>query len=198
VADKRQEAIMRNVINAAILSLACTLTLAPHTASAQTPPPASPPVSQPSSLITYRGLETGFDVTTGRKGEVAFYVGASSTRGSLAVRFSKMDDGVSVPCSVGVMYEYLFGRNRARITPVAGASFARVFSCASESDGVTTAPGAHGVSEFTGGVRVPMFVGHRVVGSLKVVAFAQRQFGSETASDVTAKGVRVGLVVGRR
>jgi hypothetical protein len=199
VADTRQEAIMRNVVNAVVLSLACALTLAPHTASAQTtPPPASPPVSQPSSLITYRGLETGFDVTTGREGEAAFYIGASSTRGSLAVRFSKMDAGASVPCSAGVMYEYLFGRNRARITPVAGASVARVFSCGDESDGITTEPSAHSVSEFSGGVRLPMFVGHHVVGSLKVVAFAQRQFGSESASDVTSKGVRVGLVVGRR
>jgi len=189
---------MRTVINTMILSLACALTLAPHTASAQTTPAQAPPASPPSSLITYRGLETGFDVTTGRKGEAAFYIGASSTRGSLAVRFSKMDAGASVPCSAGVMYEYLFGRNRARITPVAGASFARVFSCASESDGVTAEPSAHGVSEFTGGVRLPMFVGHHIVGSLKVVGFVQRQFGSEALSDVTSKGVRVGLVVGRR
>lgn len=192
---------MRNVANAVILSLACALTLAPHTVSAQTTtPPALPPTpaSPPPSRITYRGLETGFDVTTGRKGEFAFYVGASSTRGSLAVRFSQIDDGVSVPCSVGLMYEYLFGHNRARITPVVGASFARVFSCASESDGITVAPSAHGVSELTGGVRVPMFVGHRIVGSIKVLLFAQRQFGSEAAADVTAKGVTVGMVIGRR
>ena len=194
---------MGNFANAVTLSLACAVTLAaPHTVSAQTTPapaPApAPPAAPPSSLITYRGLETGFDVTTGRKGEAAFYFGASSTRGSLAVRFSQMDDSVSVPCSVGVMYEYLFGRNRARITPVAGASFARVFSCASESDGVTVAPAAHAVSEITGGVRVPMFVGHHIVGSLKVLAFAQRKLGSESAFDVSSKGVTVGLVIGRR
>jgi len=188
---------MRNFANAAMLSFACAA-LVPHLASAQTTPPPQPPTSPPSNLITYRGMETGFDVTAGRKGEVAFYIGASSTRGSLAVRFGKMDAGASVPCSAGVMYEYLFGRNRARITPVAGASFARVFSCGSESDGVTAAPAAHGVSEFTGGVRVPMFVGHHIVGSLKVLAFAQRQFGSESVSDVTSKGVTVGIVVGRR
>jgi hypothetical protein len=190
---------MGNFANAATLSLACALTLAaPHTASAQTTPAPAPAPAPPSSLITYRGLETGFDVTTGRKGEAAFYFGASSTRGSLAVRFSQMDDGVSVPCSVGVMYEYLFGRNRARITPVAGASFARVFSCASESDGVTTAPSAHAVSELAGGVRVPMFVGHHIVGSLKVLAFVQKKLGSESVLDVTSKGITVGLVIGRR
>src|SRR5215204_3847822 len=118
---------MRNVAHLAILSVACALTLAPHTASAQTTPPASSPSPRP---ITYRGLEMGVDVTAGRTGEVAFYMGASSTRGSLAVRFGMMDAAESVPCSVGIMYEYLFGRDRSRITPVAGASFARVFSCA--------------------------------------------------------------------
>ena len=189
---------MRNVIYALIFSLACVPTLTPRTASAQTAPAPSPPAAPPANLITYRGLETGFDVTTGRAGETAFYIGASSTRGSLAVRFSKMDAGASVPCSAGVMYEYLFGRNRARITPVAGASFARVFSCGDESDGITTEPSAHGVSEFSGGVRLPMFVGLHIVGSLKVLGFVQRQFGSEAVSDVTSKGVRVGLVVGRR
>lgn len=186
---------MRNFAHAALLSLVCTLTLAPHTASAQTPQPANSP---PPKLITYRGLEMGVDVTAARKGEVAFYMGASSTRGSLAVRFSKMDVAESVPCSVGIMYEYLFGRDRARITPVAGASFARVFSCADDSDGVKTNPAAHSVSEFSGGVRLPVFAGHHVVGSVKVLAFAQRQLGLESISDVTSKGVTVGFVIGRR
>jgi hypothetical protein len=190
---------MRNFANAAILSLTCALILAPRTASAQTPTPASPPpASSNSRAITYRGMEMGVDVTAGRTGEVAFYLGASSTRGSLAVRFSKMDVGESVPCSVGVMYEYLFGRDRARITPVAGASFARVFSCADDSDGVKADPTAHSVSEFSGGVRLPIFAGHHVVGSLKVLAFAQRQLGLESVSDVTSKGVTVGFVIGRR
>ena len=57
---------MGNFANAVTLSLACALTLAaPHMASAQTTPtpaPApAPPAVPPSSLITYRGLETGFD-----------------------------------------------------------------------------------------------------------------------------------------
>ena len=190
---------MRNVANAAVLSLACALTLAPHIASAQTPPaPAPPPGSQPPRLITYRGLETGVDVTAARTGEVAFYLGASSTRGTLAVRFGMMDAAESVPCSVGIMYEYLFGRDRARITPVAGASFGRVFSCADDSDGVRPAPTAHSVSDFSGGVRLPIFAGHHVVGSLKVLAFVERQLGFESDSDVTSKGVTVGFVIGRR
>jgi len=191
---------MRNFFHAALLSLACALALAPYTASAQTAPPPSsaPPASTPPRPTTYRGLEMGVDVTAGRTGEVAFYTGASSTRGSLAVRFGMMDAAESVPCSVGIMYEYLFGRDRARITPVAGASFARVFSCASESDGLRPTPTAHSVSEFSGGVRVPIFASRHVVGSLKVLAFAERQLGLEAASDVTSKGVTVGFVIGRR
>jgi len=186
---------MKNVANAATLSLACALILVPYTASAQTPTPPNP---QPPRPITYRGLEMGVDVTAGRTGEVAFYTGASSTRGSLAVRFGMMDAVESVPCSVGIMYEYLFGRDRARITPVAGASFARVFSCAGDSDGVRPTPAAHSVTEFSGGVRVPIFASQHVVGSLKVLAFAERQLGLESVSDVTSKGVTVGFVIGRR
>ena len=186
---------MRNFVTTALVSLACALTLAPRAASAQTTPP---PGSPPPRPITYRGLEMGLDVTAGRTGEVAFYTGASSTRGSLAVRFGMMDAAESVPCSVGIMYEYLFGRDRARITPVAGASFARVFSCADDSDGVKTTPTAHSVSEFSGGVRVPIFASRRIVGSLKVLAFAERQLGLESVSDVTSKGVTVGFVIGRR
>ena len=191
---------MRDVVHAAILSLACALIIAPHTASAQTTPPptSAPPTSSPRRPTTYRGLEMGVDVTAGRTGEVAFYLGASSTRGSLAVRFGMMDAIESVPCSVGIMYEYLFRHDRARITPVAGASFARVFSCASESDGFRPTPTAHSVSEFSGGVRVPIFASQHVVGSLKVLAFAERQLGLESASDVTSKGVTVGFVIGRR
>lgn len=186
---------MKNAINAAILSLGCALTLVPHTASAQTTAPTN---SQPPRPITYRGMEMGIDVTAARTGEVAFYMGASSTRGLLAVRFGIMDAAESVPCSVGIMYEYLFRHDRARITPVAGASFARVFSCASDSDGFRPTPTAHSVSEFSGGVRVPIFAGHHVVGSLKVLAFAERQLGLEADSDVTSKGVTVGFVIGRR
>lgn len=138
------------------------------------------------------------DVTTGRKGEVGFNFGAASNHGSLAVRFSAMDEGTSVPCSFGVMYEHLFRSNRARITPVAGASFGRVFSCASEGDGIRPTPVAHGVSTLSGGVRVPMFIGRHTVGSLKVLAFGQRQFATDSAGDTTSKGVTVGFVIGRR
>lgn len=187
---------MRKLFSATVLLLAYTFALAPNPARAQTPAPPSP--SAPPKLIAYHGLQLGVDVTVGRQGEVAFYTGASSKRSMLAVRISAMDAGVSVPCSLGVMYEHMFARDRARITPVAGASFARVFSCADDSDGVRATPAARSVGTFSGGVRVPMFAGHHVVGSLKVLAFGQRQFGDDSAADTTSRGVTVGFVIGRR
>ena len=187
---------MRSSFSATSLYLACTFVLAPHIAGAQTPAqPAAPPTPR---AITYRGLELGIDVTAGRQGEVGFNFGAASNHGSFAVRFSAMDEGASIPCSVGVMYEHLFRSDRARITPVAGASFGRVFSCATEGNGIRATPVAHGVSTFSGGVRVPMFAGRHVVGSLKVLAFGQRQFATDAAGDTTSKGVTVGFVIGRR
>lgn len=163
----------------------------PAIAQAQTQPAPQP--QSPSSRTNYRGMELGVDVTAGRNGEAALSLGASSTRGTLAVRFSRMDAGVAVPCSIGVMYEKLFTRDRAKMTPVAGASFGRVFSCA---EGAT--PAARSVGTISAGVRIPMFTGSHVVGSLRVAAFGQRQYGSSATTDVTSKGVSVGFVLGRR
>lgn len=186
---------MRNIVHTPLFALACALTFVPDAVSAQTAPTQNP---SPPRVITYRGLEMGVDVAAGRNGEFVFYSGASSTRGSLTVRFSKMDADASIPCSAGVMYEYLFGKDRARITPVAGASLARVFSCAGDSDGVRPDPIAHALTQVSGGVRLPIFAGSRVVGSLKVLAFAQRQLGPEPEADITKTGITLGFVIGRR
>jgi hypothetical protein len=143
-------------------------------------------------------MELGIDVTAGRTGEFGFYWGATSTHSVLAFRFTAMDEGLSVPCSVGVMYEHLFTKDRTRITPVAGASLTRVFSCASDSDGARPSPDARSLATFSGGVRIPMFAGHHIVGSLKVVGFSQLHFGSTTATDTRSNGVTLGFVIGRR
>jgi hypothetical protein len=192
----RREAVMKTAIRltTASISTAFALALLPAAARAQSTPPSSPP----PKLITYRGPEIGVDVTAGRRGEIGFYAGASSTRGSLTVRVAAMETGESVPCSIGIGYEYMFSRDRARITPVAGASLGRVFSCATESDGPRPSPSSRSVGTFSGGVRIPMFAGHRTVGSLKVLAFSQRQFGDTSASDITSKGLSIGFVLGRR
>src|SRR5262245_54276557 len=66
-----EEDVMRNFVHAVAVSFACVLTLAPRTALAQTqtpapaPTPAQTPAPKPASLITYRGMESGFDVTAG-------------------------------------------------------------------------------------------------------------------------------------
>ena len=160
--------------------------------------PSQAPSSAPPKLITYRGMQLGVDVTAGRQGEAGFYIGASGTRGMLGVRFTAMDASGSVPCSVGVMYEHLFAKDRARITPVAGASLGRVFSCADDSGGVRPPLSVQSVGTFSGGVRIPMFAGSHAVGALKVLVFQQRQIGLEASSDATSRGVTVGFVIGRR
>ena len=187
---------MRAFVKLIVSAVAAIAFVVPGVAFAQSSSQA--PSSAPPKLISYRGLQMGVDVTAGRQGEAGFYFGASGNHGMLGVRFSAMDPGASVPCSVGVMYEHLFSKDRARITPVAGAALGRVFSCAEESDGIRPAPAIRRVGTFSAGVRIPMFAGHRVVGALKVLAFSQRQFGENAASDVTSRGVSVGFVIGRR
>ena len=189
---------MRAIVNPIVRAIAAFVVLWPAGVWAQTPTPAAPPSTASPRLITYRGLQLGMDVTAGRQGETALYFGAAGNNGMLGVRFSALDESDAVPCSAGVMYEHMFSKDRARITPVAGASFSRVFSCADDSDGVRPTPNARSVGTFSAGVRIPMFAGHRVVGALKVMAFSQKQFGRDSSTDVTSRGVTVGFVVGRR
>jgi len=143
-------------------------------------------------------MEAGLDVMTSSPGEAGFYFGAASNRGVMSVRFSSMDAGESVPCSVGVMYERLFGKDHARITPSVGGTLGRVFSCASDGDGARPSPSHPGLGAVTAGVRVPIFAGQRRVGSVKVLGVAQRHFGADGVAAETNYGFSVGFVVGRR
>ena len=181
---------MRATIKRGIVIAAWTLVMSPALAQAQTT--GQPSAPQPRKT-TYRGMEMGVDVTAGRQGESALSLGAASTRGSLSVRFTRMDAGTTEPCSVGLGYEWQFTRDRARITPVAGASLGRVFSC---TDGGN--PDARGVATVSGGVRIPIFAGQGTVGALRLTVFSQQQFGATAATDVTSKGVTLGFVIGRR
>jgi len=186
---------MNRLASVTIGSIAYLVLIAPVAAFAQTP---TAPASPPPRLITYRGPEVGVDITAGRRGEAAFYLGATGPHSALDVRFSFMDAGAAIPCSIGVGYEQLFSNDRARITPVAGASIGRVFSCATESDGIRPAPAAHSVGTISGGIRIPMFAGRTRVGAIKVLVFSQRQFAQTVVDDTTSKGVSVGFVLGRR
>jgi hypothetical protein len=189
---------MKGFLRIAIVSFFCATVLASGTASAQTVVPVAPVPAPPQKLINYRGMEFGFDVTAARQGEFGIHWGAASTRSVLSILFTAMDEGIAVPCSVGVMYEHLFTKDRVRITPVAGASLTRVFSCAGDSDGIRPSPNIHAEGTVSGGVRIPMFAGQYVVGSLKVTGFWQRRFGLTEATDTSAKGVTLGFVIGRR
>lgn len=182
------------LIPAVAVALIATVMVSGASAQDSQDPPAPPAVPR----VTYRGLEVGLDVTTGRQGEAAFYFGASGDNGSLAFRFSALDDNASVPCSAGVQYEYLFFRDRTHVTPVAGALAARIFSCATESDGVRPPPEAHGLAGLSAGVRIPVFAGRRAVGALKIVAYTQRLYGLDPGRDSTSRGVSVGFVIGGR
>jgi len=142
-------------------------------------------------------METGFDVTATNPGDAGFYVGASGSHGVISMRFTVMDESDAVPCSVSVQYEHIVRHDRSRITPTVGASLGRVFSCASESDGLRPSPQQPRIGAITAGVRVPILASTRHVGSLKVLGIAQRGFGGEVEA-TTHFGFSVGFVVGRR
>jgi hypothetical protein len=140
--------------------------------------------------------EAGMDIYSGTGGgEASFYGGAFGGNSSLAFRFSALDEGESVPCSVGVMYEYVgFRRASVRIMPTAGVSANRIFSCASDGDVRRASPSMHGSRLLTAGVRVPIFRGSIAAGSLKVMAFAGRIDGHTDAADAPTRGVVMGVV----
>ncbi len=188
---------MTKFTGAMIGMVACLILIGPAAAAfAQSTSPNPPPA--PPKLIAYRGPEAGVDITAGRHGEAAFYLGATGAHGALDLRFSFMDATEAVPCAVSVGYEHLFSSDRARMTPVAGASLGRVFSCATESDGVRPSPATHSVGTLAGGVRIPVFASRSRVGAIKVLVFSQRQFAETAVDDTSSKGVSIGFVLGRR
>jgi hypothetical protein len=145
-----------------------------------------------------RGWESGMDIyTASRGGEAAFYGGGVGGNNSLAFRFAALDEANAIPCSVGVMYEYVgFRQTTARIKPAAGFSLNRIFSCASDAEqGRYPSPSMHGSRYITAGVRIPMFKGSSVAGSLRVMGFTGRMFGRLPSADASTTGVLVGAVV---
>jgi len=145
----------------------------------------------------HRGFETGLDVySSERTGEVAFYAGGFEGNSMLAIRFSGRDETDSIPCSVGAMYEFVGFRHAAtRVKPMAGASFNRIFSCASDSDVIARpSPSLQSAATVSGGVRVPIFTGGGIGGSLKLAGYVERARGHVSSADTTSKGFVVGVV----
>ena len=148
-----------------------------------------------------RGWETGLDVSSSPKsGEAAWYLGAFEGNQLMAVRFGARDETDAIPCSAGVMYEFVGKRGAASaIKPMAGASYSRIFSCATDQEYVERpSPPLQGTATVSVGFRVSVLKSKRVGGSLKVLAYVERARGHERAADMTSKGLVVGVAFHRR
>jgi hypothetical protein len=144
----------------------------------------------------HRGFETGVEVfSSQRTGEIAWYAGGFQGNQMIGIRIGERDETAAIPCSIGATYEYVAWRTTTtRAKPTAGASFNRIFSCASDSDVVERpAPPIQGAVTVSGGVRVPILTG-RISGSLKLEAYVERARAHEPSADVTSKGFVVGVV----
>jgi len=143
------------------------------------------------------GWEFGQSVATGRdSGELAMYVGATQGNNLIAFRAGVLDETDTVPCSIGVMYQYiLHGNAPLRIKPTAGVSVGHVFSCASDSDPRQRSPSINGTATLSGGVRIAMFSGKSLAGSLDVMAYVERLNRVTLTTDRTMRGVMVGVAI---
>jgi hypothetical protein len=114
-----------------------------------------------------------------------------------AFRFGARDETDAIPCSAGVMYEYTLQRTRGRfLMPMFGASFSRIFDCATDEDYVVRpSPPNHGAIALSGGARLGIFTGQRAAGSLKVLYFVENLQGHDAANDRSNRGVMVGMVI---
>ena len=141
--------------------------------------------------------EFGQDVYTGSgPGELGMYGGVSQGNNLMAFRAGIMDEADTVPCSIGVMYQYIsHGDTPARIKPTAGLSLGRVYSCASDKDPRKGSPRVHGTATLSAGVRMAMFSGRHVAGSLDAMVFRERLSGSGSTRNRDTKGVMLGVAI---
>jgi hypothetical protein len=96
------------------------------------------------------------------------------------------------------MYEYTAQRTSGQfVMPVVGASFNRIFDCATDEEYgiVRPSPPHHGAVAISGGVRLALFRGQRAAGSLKVLYVSERLQGLVGLDDQTNHGVTVGVVI---
>lgn len=143
-----------------------------------------------------RGAEGGIDVlSSARTGELAFYLGAFERDQMVAFRFGARDETNEVPCSAGAMYEYVLHRASPQMFKLtAGGSFNRVFSCATGQEAEwRPSPGLQSTATVSAGIRVLVFNGKRMGGSLKVLGYVEGGRGHLSAEDVKSKGIAVGV-----
>jgi hypothetical protein len=158
---------------------------------------ATPALAQHVSAgsVRQRGTEGGIDVLSAtRTGELAFYAGAFERDQMVAFRFGARDETDAVPCSAGAMYEYvLHWASPQMFKLAAGGSFNRVFSCATGQDAGRPSPALQSTATVSAGIRVLVFNGQRVGGSLKVMGYVEGGRGHVSAGDVKSRGVVVGV-----
>jgi hypothetical protein len=146
--------------------------------------------------VRQRGAEGGIDVlSAARTGEIAFYAGAFERDQMVAFRFGARDETSAVPCSAGAMYEYVLHRASPQMFKLtAGGSFNRVFSCATSQDAASRpSPGLQSTATVSAGIRVLVFNGRSMGGSLKVLGYVEGGRGHLSAEDVKSKGMVVGV-----
>src|SRR5262245_6330812 len=161
---------------------------------------ATPALAQEVSAgpVRHRGAEGGIDVlSAARTGELAFYVGAFERDQMVAFRFGARDETNTVPCSAGAMYEYVLHRASPQMFKLtAGGSFNRVFSCATNEQGaLRPSPKLQSSATVSGGIRLLVFNGSSVGGSLKVMGYVERGHGHMSAGDLKSKGIVVGVAL---
>ena len=145
-----------------------------------------------------RGVEAGLDVlTASRSGEAAFYIGGFQGNQMMAFRFGVRDEREAEPCSAGVIYEYVGRRATAgRIKPTVGLAFSRIFSCATDVDvDFRPPPPQHGSLAISGGVRLAVFTGGKVEGSLKLLGYVEHLRGQGPSTDMTTHGLALGVAI---
>jgi hypothetical protein len=143
------------------------------------------------------GWEVGQAVyAASRAGELGLHFGVTQGNNTIAFRAGILDETNSVPCSLGVMYQFLgFANTSAHVKPTASVALGRVMSCASDNDPRRASPGVTGTGTLGGGVRLAMFTGRRITGSLDLMGYVERMNGVTARTDRTVKGVMLGLSI---
>ena len=150
----------------------------------------------PLERRAHRGAEMGLDVlSASRTGEVAFYAGAFDGDQMLGLRVGARDETDAVPCSVGAMYEYVLHRaSTQRLRLTGGGSYNRVFSCAADDDvAARPSPALQATATINAGIRLMVFGGRRLGGSLKVLGYVERGRGHAPVDDFVSRGMTVGV-----
>src|SRR5215510_10292277 len=155
---------------------------------------ATPCLAQTENQVQF---EAGVDVLANpRSGELALYAGAFQRDHMIAVRFGARDETDTVPCSIGIMYDWTgHRRGTGPIHPTVGGSLSRVFTCTSDANRYPAPSPQHGAAIANGGIVIDIFRGPSVSGSMKIQGYVERARGHVRAADTFSRGVAIGVVI---